>query len=80
MRRVELTQDGNQMEDEPRQKKCSLFQLDGQHEQQIDQDANSGKNAKNYDNEQVEFSLVYFSVMPLIFSLTALLVSIRGGD
>ena len=68
------------MEDEPRQKKRSLFQLDGQHEQQIDQDANSGKNAKNYDNEQVEFSLVYFSVMPLIFSLTALLVSIRGGD
>ena len=54
----EPTHDGNQMEDEPRQKKRSLLQLDGQHEQQIDQDADGRKNAENYDNEQVQFSLI----------------------
>ena len=71
------------MEDEPRQKKGSLLQLDGQHEQGIDQDADGGKDAKNDDNEQIQFSFLLVMLAAaavLIFFLTVLLVTIRGGD
>ena len=77
------THDCNDMENKPWQKKGSLLNLDGQHKQRIDQDADGGKDAKNYDNEQVQLAFLF--VMPrsvLIFFLTAvLLVTIRAsGD
>ena len=39
------------MEDKPRKEERSLLQLDGQHEQHIDQNADSGKDAQNDDDE-----------------------------
>ena len=77
------THDCNDVENKPWQKKSSLLNLDGQHKECIDQDANGGKDAKNDDNEQIQFTLLL--VMPaaaavLIFFLTVLLVTIRSSD
>ena len=46
-----LTHDSNKMKDKPRKEKRSLFQFNGQHEQHIDQNADSGKDAQNDDYE-----------------------------
>ena len=50
------------MENKPWQKKSSLLNLDGQHKERIDQDADGGKDAKNDDNEQVQLAFLF--VMP----------------
>ena len=56
------THDCNDMENKPWQKKGSLLNLDGQHKERIDQDANGGEDAKNDDNEQVQLAFLF--IMP----------------